>query len=161
MKFYFALRREGEALASSSPSPSTFRRAQRPRPPSLHRRPTSSTPGMTKKRPVGVWLKPQGQENDDTTRVKREQHDRAPAPTTCTPARPTCRDRAWHAGLSRRNVGVKPVSQMLAAASVGGRPVGGTARLVSSQPAADRQQRSSGQPGGAPRHARHASRFAG
>ena len=97
MKFYFALRREGEALASSSPSPSTFRRAQRPRPPSLHRRPTSSTPGMTKKRPVGVWLKPQGQENDDTTRVKREQQDRAPAPTTCTPARPTRRDRAWHA----------------------------------------------------------------
>ena len=161
MKFYFALRREGEALASSSPSPSTFRRAQRPRPPSLHRQPTSSTPGMTKKRPVGVWLKPQGQENDDTTRVKREQHDRALAPTACTPARPTRRDRAWHAGLSRRNVGANPVSPILAAASVGGRPVGGTARLVSSQPAADRQQRSSGQPGGAPRHARHASRFAG
>ena len=55
---YFALRREGEALASSSPSPSTFRRAQRPRPPSLHRRPTSSTPGMARKRPVGVRLQP-------------------------------------------------------------------------------------------------------
>ena len=63
--------------------------------------------------------------------------------------------------LSRRNVGANPVSPILAAASVGGRPAGGTARLVSSQPAADRQQRSSGQPGGAPRHARHASRFAG
>ena len=115
LKFYFALRREGEALASSSPSPSTFRRAQRPRPPSLHRRPTSSTPGMTKKRPVGLWLKPQGQENDDTTRVKREQHDRAPAPTTCTPARPTRRDRAWHAGLSQRDASTGTLPLLLAA----------------------------------------------
>ena len=66
MKFYFALRREGEALASSSPSPSTFRRAQRPRPPSLHRRPTSSILGMSKKRPVGVRLEPQARKT--TTR---------------------------------------------------------------------------------------------
>ena len=117
-------------------------------------------PGMTKQTSRGV-VKTTGQEDDDTTCVKREQQDRAPAPATCTLARPTRRDRAWHAGMSRRNVGANPVSPILVAASVGGRPVGGTARLVSSQPAADRQQRSSGQPGGAPRHARHASRFAG
>jgi hypothetical protein len=66
LKFYFALRREGEALASSSPSPSTFRRALRPRPPSLHRPPTSSTPGMARKRPVGVRLEPQARKT--TTR---------------------------------------------------------------------------------------------
>ena len=58
-------------------------------------------------------------------------------------------------------MGANLVSPILAATSVGGRPAGGTARLVSSQPAADRQQWSSGQPGGAPRHARHAGRFAG
>ena len=66
LKFYFALWREGEALASSSPSPPTFRRAQRAQPPSLHRPPTSSTLGMSKKRPVGVWLKPQARKT--TTR---------------------------------------------------------------------------------------------
>ena len=66
LKFYFALWREGEALASSSPSPPTFRRAQRAQPPSLHRPPTSSTLGMSKKRPVGVRLEPQARKT--TTR---------------------------------------------------------------------------------------------
>jgi hypothetical protein len=79
-----------------------------------------------------------GQENDDTTRVKREQQDRAPAPTSCTPARPTRRDlgRGRRSELTER--GSKPcVSDPRC--SLRGRPACGWHSATGEQSASSRQ----------------------
>ena len=79
-----------------------------------------------------------GQENDDTTRVKREQQDRAPAPTSCTPARPTRRDlgRGRRSELTER--GSKPcVSDPRC--NLRGRPTCGWHSATGEQSAGSRQ----------------------
>ena len=83
-------------------------------------------PGMTKQTSRGV-VKTTGQEDDDTTCVKREQQDRAPAPATCTLARPTRRDRAWHAGLSQRDASTGTLPLLLAEGFACGARAAGTA----------------------------------